>query len=195
MTSSDTLQLLAAHRDGDLAAFDRLVERLYGELRQIAGHRLRGARAERSPSETASPTGLLHETYLRMRGESPPDWQNRGHFLAVAARAMRRVLVDATRAALAHKRGAALNAGPLGSGDLERLAAGGGETSLAFLLDLERGLEALSALDPRLCQVAELRLLAGLEMGEIATALGTSRRTVERDWQRGRAWLRREMTG
>jgi RNA polymerase sigma factor (TIGR02999 family) len=186
-TAGETTHLLRAHRAGDLAAFDRLVERLYEELRRLAGRRLRGGRAA-----TASATGLLHETYLRMRGELPPDWQDRHHFLAVAARAMRRVLIDSSRAALARKRGSGRLPARV---ELDDLGSGRGETSAALLLDLERGLEALAALDPRLCRVAECRLFAGLSVAETSAALGISPRTAERDWQRARAWLRKEVSG
>lgn len=189
-TAGETTHLLRAHRAGDLAAFDRLVERLYGELRRLAGRRLQGFAAA-----TASATSLLHETYLRMRGELAPDWQDRHHFLAVAARAMRRVLIDSSRAALAHKRGSGRPAAAVELDDLGSDRSDGGETSAALLLDLERGLEALAALDPRLCRVAECRLFAELSLAEIAAALGVSLRTVERDWQRARAWLRKEMSG
>jgi RNA polymerase sigma factor (TIGR02999 family) len=179
--------LLKAHREGDLAAFDRLVGLLYPELRRLAGRRMRRGRPA-----TSSATGLLHETYLRMRAEQAPDWQDRNHFLAVAARAMRRVLVDSSRASLARKRGGEQVRIEV---ELDGLAAGGSETSAATLLDLERGLEALAAIDPRLCRVAECRLFAGLSQEETAAALGVSLRTVERDWQRARAWLRKEMSG
>lgn len=146
----------------------------------------------RGSLDTVSATVLLHETYLRMRAEQAPDWQDRQHFLAIAARAMRRVLVDASRASLARKRGREHLRVEV---ELDELAAGGGETSTATLLDLERGLEVLAAMDPRLCQVAECRLFAGLSQEETAAALGVSLRTVERDWQRARAWLRKEMSG
>lgn len=179
--------LLRAHREGDLAAFDRLVGILYQELRRLANGRMR-----RSQPITLSPTVLLHETYLRMRAEQAPDWQDRNHFLAIAARAMRRVLVDSSRASLAQKRGREQVRVEI---EMDAIAGAGGETSAATLLDLERGFEALAAIDPRLCQVAECRLFAGLSQAETAAALGVSLRTVERDWQRARAWLRKEMSG
>ncbi|HEV8581869.1 MAG TPA: ECF-type sigma factor [Thermoanaerobaculia bacterium] len=179
--------LLRAHREGDAAAFDRIVDLLYQELRRLASRRWR-----RDSSATLSATVLVHETYLRMRAEQTPDWQDRNHFLAIAARAMRRVLVDSSRAALAQKRG---REQPRVEVELGDVSGAGGETSAVTLLDLERGLETLAAIDARLCRVAECRLFAGLNQAETAEVLGVSLRTVERDWQRARAWLRKEMSG
>lgn len=186
-TPGEITLLLRAHRAGDLAAFDRLVGLLYHELRRLAKRR-----TPRGRPATVSATVLLHETYLRMRAEQAADWQDRNHFLAIAARAMRRVLVDTSRASLARKRGSDQVRVEV---ELDEVAAAGGETSAATLLDLERGLAALAAIDARLCQVAECRLFAGLSQGETAAVLGVSLRTVERDWQRARAWLRKEMSG
>ncbi|HWM93984.1 MAG TPA: ECF-type sigma factor [Thermoanaerobaculia bacterium] len=188
--SGEITLLLRAHREGDLAAFDRLVGMLYQELRRLANGRMR-----RGQPVTLSPTVLLHETYLRMRAEQAPDWQDRNHFLAIAARAMRRVLVDSSRASLAQKRGREQVRIDIEIDKIGEIATGGSETSAATLLDLERGLETLAAIDPRLCQVAECRLFAGLNQAETASVLGVSLRTVERDWQRARAWLRKEMSG
>lgn len=184
MAQDEISALLAAHREGSLTAFDRLVELLYDELRRLAR-----ARARAGASGTLSPTVLLHETYLRMRREPAPAWQDRSHFLAIAARAMRRVLVDHARAAHARKRGGGSARVTL---DAETLGSGG-ETATADLLDLERGIQALQAIDARLCRVAECRLFAGLSPSETALALGVPLRTVERDWQRARAWLRKEL--
>jgi RNA polymerase sigma factor (TIGR02999 family) len=185
-TAGEITLLLRAHREGDAAAFDRIVGLLYTELRRLADRR-----AYKGPSATVSATALVHETYLRMRAEQAPDWQDRNHFLAIAARAMRRVLVDYSRASLARKRGS--EQVPVAV-ELDEVASGG-EVSAVTLLDLERGLEALAGIDARLCRVAECRLFAGLNQEETAAVLGVSLRTVERDWQRARAWLRKEMSG
>ncbi len=175
--------LLRAWRDGDEAARDRLIERVYSELKRIAGAHMRGERR----AQTIEVTGLVHEAFLRLADQKRVDWRDRVHFFGLASTCMRRVLVDRARARSAAKRN------PEGFVLTEEGA--GAATSLEELLDLDRALERLAASHPRLAQVVEMRYFAGLELAEIAEVLRISERTVKRDWAFARAWLLRELEG
>jgi RNA polymerase sigma factor (TIGR02999 family) len=177
--------LLAAHRDGDAEALSRLVPIVYEDLRKIARRQLRGAR----PGQTLDTTALVHEAYLRLVDQTRTPWNDRAHFFAVAARAMRHILVDYARNRSAAKRGGGIPPLPLDEGREGAASAVDAETLLA----IDRALETLSKLDPRLPQVVECRFFAGLTEDETAEALGVSLRTVQRDWMRARAWLREEL--
>ena len=176
--------LLRALREGDDGAFDRLIPLVHDELRTIARAHLR----RRGRPGTLDTHGLVHEAYLKMAGAADLDVRDRGHLLAVAARAMRQVLVDLARARLAAKRGAA--AVPI-TLEEERLPGSGGHVER--LLDLDRALDRLAREEPRLAKVVECRYFAGLSEEETAAALSTSLRTAQREWLRARAWLRREI--
>jgi len=178
-TAEDVTALLAAARGGDDGALERLLPVVYADLRAVAEREMRREAA----GHTLQPTALVHEAYLRLAGaaESAGD---RTHFLAIAARAMRQVLVDHARRRDAAKRGG--GAPPVTLTD----AVGAGPLDLDELLALDR---ALDTLDPRQRQVVECRFFAGMEESEIATALGLSERTVRRDWAKARAWLYREL--
>ena len=173
---------LHAARNGEHAARDRVFAQVYGELKRLAHAQLGRARGE-----TLSTTGLVHETWLKLNRAAQMSAQDREHFFSLAARAMRQVLVDRARGAAAQKRpDAALRRtldadAPIGSIDPLQ--------SAAELLDLDRALDALEKLDPRLAEVAELHLFAGLEFGEIAVLREASERTVFRDWRKARAIL------
>jgi RNA polymerase sigma factor (TIGR02999 family) len=184
MPPGDVTELLLAWRAGDEPALGRLVPLVHGELRRIAGRCLRGERAGHSIEATA----LVNEAYLRLVDARRVNWQSRAHFLAMAARAMRRVLVDAARARAAAKRGAGAARVTLtdATGLLER-----GHDVLA----LDDALEALARLDPRRSRVVELRYFGGLSVAETAAILGVSVETVMRDWKLARSWLRRELVG
>jgi len=179
MSQGEVTSALAACRKGEPEALDRLFELVYDRLRRIARGQL-GGNATRVVLDT---TGLVHEAYLKMIGPDDPDWQDRGHFFAVAARAMRQIVVDHARARSAVKRG----------GDAEHVELH--ESRVAFpgrpvdLLDLDRALERLAALDGRLARVVELRFFAGLSEPEIAKVLDVTDRTVRRDWIKARALL------
>lgn len=174
--------LLHAWRQGDPAAFDRLVPLVYDELRRRARHYLRAER----PNHTLQPTALVHEVYARLIGTSRVDWQNRAHFFALAARQMRQILVDSARARRYQKRG-------------------GGAVHVAFdeaIVATERGsdlealddaIDALAKKDERKARIVELRYFGGLTNEEIAVALGISTDTVMRDWQMAKLWLRRSI--
>jgi RNA polymerase sigma factor (TIGR02999 family) len=163
-------------------AFDAVFEQVYAELRSIAHQRLLRHR----PGDTLATTALVHEAYLRLVGTSP-EWLDRPHFLALAARAMRFVLVDHARAHLADKRGGLQIAVTL---DDEVHAA---DTRGVELLGLNEALEELGHFSNRLQQVVEYRFFGGLTYDEIAQVCGASVITVKRDWQRARGWLLRFM--
>jgi RNA polymerase sigma factor (TIGR02999 family) len=180
---ADTVsRLLDDARRGDEAALGRLLPLLYAELREIAGRHMRRER----PDHTLQPTALVHEAFLRMAGSTPLSAQDRTHFLRAASQAMRRVLVDHARARNAQKRGGALHV------TLDEAIAGAPQPAVDMLA-LDDALDRLGAAEPRWAQVVELRYFAGLEIPEVAAALGVSPATVKRDWQFARAWLSREL--
>ena len=162
---------------------DHLWPLVYGELRRLAASYLRRER----PGHTLQPTALVHEVYLKLVGSAPPRLNDRTHFLAVAARAMRQVLVDHARHHLTERRGGGWQRVTLDEALSPRL-----DRELA-VLDLDRILGAFAALDPRAAQVAEMRIFSGMTIAEIASALGVSTRTVDGDWAMARGWLAREM--
>jgi RNA polymerase sigma factor (TIGR02999 family) len=183
--SGDVTLLLGAHAAGDPRALEELLPLVYDQLRRVARARLRGER----PEHTLQPTALVHEAFLELLRLDRLEMRNREHFFALAARAMRRVLIDHAVARRAEKRGGGVAAVPL---DGLELAA---PEPSAELLALGEALERLEALAPRLARVVECRLLAGLSLDETAAALATSPATVSRDWALARAWLNRELTG
>jgi len=176
-------QILLDLQQGNPEAANRLIVVLYDELRALAASYLLGE----SPGHSLPPTALVHEAYLRMVDQSRVQWQGRGHFLAVAAHVMRRVLVDHARAKKRAKRG----------GDRQRIEWT--EEIVAEchrdidLLEIDDALSTLAERDPRQATIVELRFFGGLGMEEIARVLGVSKRTVEAEWTMIRAWLRREL--
>jgi RNA polymerase sigma-70 factor, ECF subfamily len=179
----DITMLLVAHHRGDRSAFDRLVPLVYDDLRRIA----RRVLCRSGPHETLSPTVLVHEAYLHLVDAHAVPWQGRAHFFAVAARSMRRLLVDFARRRAASKRGGGVQLVPVDE-DVVGVAA-----HAELVLAIERGLEAMATLDQRLVDVVECRLFGGLTEEETAHTLGLSLRTTQRTWQRARAWLMQEL--
>lgn len=177
---SEITRLLAAVRDGERQALDRLLPLVYEELRSLARRQMGRER----PDHTLHSTALVHEAYLKLAGGGGVEAADRNHFLAIAARAMRQVLVDHARRRLAAKRG----------GDWQLTTLADGHQAVEFrpeeMLALDRALERL---EPRQRQVVEYRFFAGMEEAEIAAVLGMSERTVRRDWVKARAWLYREL--
>jgi RNA polymerase sigma-70 factor (ECF subfamily) len=173
----DVTALLLQWREGNKDALDRLVPIVYAELRRVARARLRGEGAGHMLQTTA----LVHEAYLRLV-DVDLTLENRAHFFAVASRLMRQVLVDHARRRDAAKRGADITI------SLED-AMPEAPPAAVDILALDEALDALAALDPRLCRVVELKFFAGLTIDETADALGVSRATVERDWTAAKAWL------
>jgi RNA polymerase sigma-70 factor (ECF subfamily) len=170
--------LLARMKLGHKEALAELMPLVYGELRGIARRQLREERA----CHTLQPTALVHEAYLRLVGQDQADYQSRGHFLAVAAQMMRRILVN-----YAERRAAGKRAGNRVTLDEERLAQDG--VHLDEILAVNEALERLARLDPRQAKVAEMRYFAGLSVEETAQALGVSPRTVKRDWAIAKGWI------
>lgn len=177
--------LLRRYGEGDRAAADELLPLLYEELRRIAGAHLAHERRD----HTLQPTALVHEAWLRLVDQPARDLQSRQHFLSLAARVMRRVLVDHAREHGALKRG----------GEAARVTLDGAvalyESRALDLLALNDALDALSALDPALARLVELRFFAGLSNAEVAELEGASLRSVERGWSTARAFLRGELAG
>jgi len=178
-------QLLHAYAGGDRDAFDRLVPMVYDELRRIARNHLR--RTNRGA--TLDTTGLVHEAYMKLAGQKGMRVEDRGHFLAIAACAMRQVIISRARARLAAKRGGGEIPLTL---DEERV---GSDAQAEWLLDLDRTLTLLRERDEKLARTVECRFFAGLSEEETAQALGVSLRTAQRNWMRARAWIRAELTG
>jgi RNA polymerase sigma-70 factor (ECF subfamily) len=172
--------LLSAHHRGDRYAFNQLVEIVYADLHRIARAQL----GRRHGPPTLSATAIVHEAYATLVEETGIPWQNRGHFFAVAARVMRRLVIDYARARGARKRGG--DARPVTFEDTIAGVTPDFETGLA----LDHALETMGRFNERLLRTAECRLFAGLSEAETAEALGVSVRTVQRDWPRARAWLR-----
>ena len=177
-------QLLQRASAGDDQARAALFDVLYDELRRLAEAAMRRER----PDHTLQPTALVHETYVRLADDSG-RFENRAHFFGVAASAMRRVLVDHARARGAQKRGG--GEAPLNLDDLDNLP--GVPAAGVDLVALDDALSRLAALDPRQAQVVELRFFGGLSVEETAALLALSPRTVKREWQLARAWLKRAL--
>lgn len=179
MVSPDVTNLLHAWGGGDPAARDQLMPLVYAELHRRAAACLRRERR----NHILQPTALVHETYLRLVDQDRTAWQNRAQFFGVAARMMRRILVDHARAGKTAKRSGGLVRVTLD----ERLAALSAPN--IDVLALDEALTRLAAFDPRKTEVAELRFFSGLSLEEIGHVLDISVATVEREWQAARAWL------
>jgi RNA polymerase sigma factor (TIGR02999 family) len=178
-------ELLGKWSQGDQAALIELTPLIYEELRRLA-HREMGA--ER-PYHTLQTTALVNEAYLRLADQTNPQWRNRAHFFAVAARAMRRILVSYARSQCAQKRG-----GGAPKMELDEAALVSPEESLE-IIDLHEALERLAALDSRKAQVVELKYFGGLNYDEIAEVLKVSPITARRDWEFAKVWLYTELRG
>lgn len=183
--TDDITGLLAAWKDGDEGALERLVSVVYPEMRKIARVHL----ARRSASQTLESAALANEAYLKLVRSKGIECHDRSHFFAVCAQMVRRILVDHAR-------------------DRQRLKRGGGavqvtldealvspQTTGVDIVALDDALEALSQFDPRKCRVVELRFFGGLSVDETAEVLEVSAETVMRDWKMAKAWLFRELTG
>jgi RNA polymerase sigma factor (TIGR02999 family) len=184
---SDTVtRLLLAHQQGDPRAFDRLVPLVYEDLKRVARRQRRGWRA----MDTLNTTALVHDAYLHLVDERRIAWEGRAHFLAIAARAMRQILVDAARERSALKRGGNWRQVELADDVLPARHEWHAERILA----LDRAFDTLAAISDRLVHVAECRLFAGMSDRETSAALSIPLRTAQREWQRARAWLQRELS-
>ena len=184
-TPEDVTQFLAAMGEGDREAAEKLFPLVYAELHAIADRAMRG----QPVGHTLQPTALVNEAYLRLVDQKDANWQNRAHYLAVAARAMRSILVDHARRKHAEKRGGGRGREPLFEDALP-----------AFRIDdelvaIDEALTDFAATYPDRARVVELRFFGGLSVEETAQVLGISTATIKRDWRMAKAWLRRAMTG
>lgn len=180
--SSEVTRMLREWSAGDPSAADRLLPLVYDELHRLAAGYLRRERT----GHTLQSTALVNEAWMKLADQSAP-WENRAHFLGVAAQAMRRILVDHAR-----RKGAAKRGGHEARVTLADVAAPDGRSVDLVLLD--EALERLAALDERQAKMVTMRFFAGLTVEETAEALGVSEKTVKRDWAAAKAWLHREMT-
>ena len=184
-SSPDVTALLRAWSEGDQAALDRLLPAVYAELHRQAERYMRA----QPPGHTLQTTALVHEAYLRLVSREGAAWNGRAHFLGVAAKAMRSILVDHARARRRVKRG----------GGAEQVTLAGIEDSSGRgrdldVLELDDALARLAALDPRKAALVELRYFGGLGIEEAAGSLGISSATAKREWRLARAWLQRELS-
>jgi RNA polymerase sigma factor (TIGR02999 family) len=180
--SQPVSELLVRWRGGDREALEKLIPLLYKELREIAHYHLQRER----PGHTLQSAALVHEAYLRLADQKPFDADNRAHFLAVASRLMRQILVDYARSRAAAKRGADLRV----ELDVALILA---QERNADIIALDEALNTLMKMDAKQGQIVELRFFGGLSIEEIGEVLGISRSTVKREWNVAKAWLVREM--
>ena len=178
-------QLLIEWRNGDRDALDRMTPLLYEELRRLARHFLAAER----PDHTLQPTALVHEAYLRLVDQRSVDWQNRAHFLGVAASMMRRILINHARANQAAKREGFTQAVSLEDA-LEVFT-----NPNVDVLELNNALQQLTEIDPQQGRVVELRYFGGLTIEETAEVMGISPATVKREWGTARLWLLQKIEG
>ncbi|MFO0837400.1 MAG: ECF-type sigma factor [Phycisphaerae bacterium] len=185
MSDATITELVRQSADGRKSSVNRLLPLVYDELRALAQHLLEQERAGHSLQATA----LVNEAYLKLVDQTRARYQDRAHFFAVAAQAIRRILIDHARARGAAKRGGDWAATPLDANVLECGATG------VELLALEDALAELERLSERQARIVEMRFFAGLSIDEVAAALSTSARTIDGEWAMARAWLRRRMSG
>lgn len=182
LPSQPVSELLVQWKAGDQQALERLVPLLYKELREIARHHLQRER----PGHTLQSAALVHEAYLRLLDQKPFDTENRKHFLAVASRLMRQILVDYARSHGAAKRGADLKV------ELDPALVVADEPCVDMIA-LDHALNQLGRLDEQQIRIVEMRFFGGLSIDEIGEVLGISRSTVKREWNVAKAWLAREI--
>lgn len=205
LTVESTTRLLRGVRQGDPRSREELLEALYTELRAVAGSLFRGQPAE----HTLQPTALVHEAWVRLAAQSDLQVRDRAHFMAIAATAMRHILIDHARSRGAVKRGGAVvnetsngdgttaSAAPVTPRQRVSMEVADGLVAWsdpAELLVIDDSLERLARLDERQARVVEMRVFGGMTVAEVAEALDVSDRTVELDWRMARAWLSRELS-
>lgn len=182
-------ELLARWRSGDQNALDALMPLVYSELRQLAQHYLRKERND----HTLQSTALVHEAYLRLAGQSAPQWQNRAHFFGIAAHLMRQILVEHARGRGAAKRGG--GATKITLDESLGMSMATAQQNEVDVIVLDKALDALTELDEQQGRIVELRFFGGLTIEDTSEVLGISPATVKREWVTARAWLFRAMTG
>ena len=186
MAATNPTELLAKAKTGDEKAVSKLMPLVYDELRRLAASYIR----REKPGQTLQATALVNEAYIRLIAERAQNWQNRTHFLAIAALSMRQILVQRARRRHAAKRGGDPQRITL---DEQLLPAGRDGPAEVDVLALDAALERLAALDERQAKVVEMRYFGGLTVEETAEALAVSPATVKRHWTLARAWLKREL--
>ena len=179
----DVTALLGDWSRGDRTALNQLLPLVYAELRRVAARQLRKERAD----HTLQPTALVHEVFIRLVDQRQVDWQNRAHFLGVAARVMRRILVDHARRHRATKRGEGVRCVSIDE------AKDVAEPNEMPVLALDHALDRLETVDAELARIVELRAFGGLTIEEAAHVLNVSPSTAKRDWRTAKAWLNREL--
>lgn len=179
MAESDDSREVSRILHAEKVDFAALLPLVYDHLRAIAARQMAGERKD----HTLEPTALVHEAYLRLVGREPLAWSSKSHFYAAAADAMRRILVDHARARKSVKRGGGRRREPTSLADLVA------QDDPAAFLAVDEAILRLEEMDPRAGSIVRLRLYAGLEITEVAEALGLPQRTVERDWAYARTWL------
>jgi RNA polymerase sigma factor (TIGR02999 family) len=185
---SNVTRLLQEWQAGNREALDQLIPIVYSELRLLASRQLAGEWR----SDRLQTTALVNEAYVKLFAQRQIDWQNRGHFFAIAAQLMRRILIDHARRGLREKRGdAGMRVG------LEDVAGVPTEPSVdpVDILALDRALQKLETLDPHVARIVELRFFGGLTVEETAAAIGKSPATVKREWALAKGWLYKELSG
>lgn len=181
---NDITMLLIDLSDGKREALDKLIPLVYRELRQMAARYLRREAA----SHTLQTTALVHEAYLKLVDQKKVRWQNRSHFFAIAAQAMRRILIDHARSRLSDKRGGSDQKIALDEGAIDI-----SEERASSLIALDEALERLAEIDPQKSRIVELRFFGGLSIEETAQSLGIGTATVIRQWRMAKAWLYKEV--
>lgn len=184
-SSNPVTELLVRWRDGDRHALDALMPLVYEELRRLAHYYLQRERSD----HTLQSTALVHEAYMRLAGQSPPQWQNRAHFFGIAAHIMRQILVEYARSHAAAKRGG--GACRVTIDDAVALPA----QAEVDVVALDKALTELSEMDEQQGRIVELRFFSGLTIEDTSEVLGISPATVKREWVTARAWLHRAMSG
>lgn len=179
----DITQLLHQLSDGNANAVDALMPLVYEELHAMADRQMRRERA----NHTINSTALVHEAYLKLVDQNRVNWQNRAHFFAIAAQAMRRILINYAQSRLAQKRGGGQVLATFNEEEVIR------ESRAGEIVALDEALTRLAELNERQSRIVEFRFFAGLTQEEIAEVLGVSVPTVRRDWRLARAWLAREL--
>ncbi len=182
-------RLLEQLRAGDQQAFDQLFPLVYDELHRAAEQQRRRWHGD----DTLNTTALVHEAYLRLAGQSEPAWRNEPHFLAVASRAMRQVLIDYAKAKQRAKRGGAQRRIPLNEIEAVLKTEDAADAGADALVALDAALRRLEREDPRQCRIVECRFFGGMAIADTAKALGISPATVKRGWAMAQAWLYREL--
>jgi RNA polymerase sigma factor (TIGR02999 family) len=188
-SNSPVTELLARWRSGDQNALDALMPLVYSELRQLAQHYLRRERGD----HTLQSTALVHEAYMRLAGQSAPQWQNRAHFFGIAAHLMRQILVEHARSRGAVKRGGGATRMTLDESLGMSIAVA--QQNEIDVIVLDKALQDLTELDEQQARIVELRFFGGLTIEDTSEVLGISPATVKREWVTARAWLFRAITG